>query len=281
MAEPSLPRRPGAIRPAARVPGAPDEAPDPDFWGPDRRTRRHDRARREPVPFRSTVGLDAVIERIREWRPSIGAIVIAVAALVVGVVWYQIGLGASDAGTRGASVSSGTVARTEPAATSPAPTQTSPPSSVARRSRGSLIVVHVAGAVATPGVIELPAGSRVVDALEATGGALPDADIDRLNLAAKLVDGQRVLVVRKGDPPVAEDALGLTGGEATAPAEPVNLNTASAAQFEALPGIGPVLAQAIVTERQHRGGFRSVNELRDVRGIGERRFKDLEHRVSI
>jgi len=149
-------------------------------------------------------------------------------------------------------------------------------------------VVHVAGAVTRPGVVDLAGGARIIDALEAAGGGRSDADLDRLNLAAKLVDGQRILVPRIGEPtgaataPTGSDGAGATDGDAaTAEGGLVNLNLATQAQLEALPGIGPQLAAAIISERARRGSFRSVNELRDVRGIGEKRFADLRDRVAV
>jgi competence protein ComEA len=147
------------------------------------------------------------------------------------------------------------------------------------------VVIHVAGAVARPGVVELAVGARVIDAIEAAGGGLPEADLDRLNLAAKLADGQRVLVQRVGDPAPTDPAgTGASGSSAT-PGAPtgglLNLNTATLDQLDTLPGIGPTLAAAILAERDQRGGFKSVNELRDVRGIGEKRFADLRDLVAV
>jgi competence protein ComEA len=147
--------------------------------------------------------------------------------------------------------------------------------------------VHVAGAVARPGVVDLRAGARVIDAVEAVGGAQPEGDLDRLNLAAKVSDGQRIFVAKAGeaDPAAAMgDATGAadSGSPATgAPDGKVNLNTATQAQLEELPGIGPTYAQAIIAERQRRGGFTSVNDLRSVRGIGDKRFADLAPLVTV
>jgi competence protein ComEA len=148
--------------------------------------------------------------------------------------------------------------------------------------RGPTVVVHVAGAVARPGVLLMPEGARVIDAVEGAGGATADADLDRLNLAAVLADGQRIVVLAVGAPggPGAS-GVGDPGGTATDPAGLLDLNLATAAQLEALPGIGPVLAAAILAERDRRGGFRSVNELREVRGIGEVRFADLRDLVTV
>jgi competence protein ComEA len=129
-------------------------------------------------------------------------------------------------------------------------------------------------------VVELPVGSRVIDAIEAAGGGTLIADFDQLNLAAKLTDGERVLVPKLGQ--TLSTATGLTGSSTDpAVAGPINLNTATAAELETLPGIGPALAAAIIDERERRGGFRSVNELRDVRGIGEKRFTELRDHVTV
>jgi competence protein ComEA len=207
------------------------------------------------------------------WRADarLGLAVLVVAAVVVGVVWYRIGVGGGaeaprrDAGAAPASAAGGGVVTT--ASTAPR----------------HVIVVHVAGAVATPGVVELPPGSRVIDAVEAAGGAVADADLDRLNLAAKVADGERVLVQRVGDPTSAVAGEAPTGGSDDTGSAPglVNLNTATQRDLEELPGIGPVLAGAIVDERERRGGFRSVQELRDVEGIGEKRFADLADLVTV
>ena len=148
-------------------------------------------------------------------------------------------------------------------------------------------MVHVAGAVTRPGVVELSAGSRVIDAVEAVGGAHADADLDRLNLAAKLADGQRVFVPKVGE----ADPGVVTGGDASAtgsttpdgstvrPASSTSTPRPSAVRSS--PGIGPTYAEAIIAERQRRGGFKSVNELRSVRGIGDKRFAELAPLVTV
>jgi competence protein ComEA len=139
--------------------------------------------------------------------------------------------------------------------------------------------------VVRPGIVRLRAGARVVDAIDAAGGARPDADLDRLNLAAKVADGQRVAVGLPGQPVPTEAAAGTgasaDGGAAGAATGPLDLNTATQAQIEELPGIGPVLGAAILRERDRRGGFRSVDDLRSVRGIGEKRFAELRELVTV
>ncbi|MEU1366431.1 ComEA family DNA-binding protein [Streptomyces sp. NPDC005803] len=138
---------------------------------------------------------------------------------------------------------------------------------------GQVVVVDVSGKVRHPGIHRLPAGARVADALRVAGGARPGVDLNGLNRARVLMDGEQIIV---GGPP-GSTAPGVTGGGAgpTAAAGPVSLSTATVEQLDTLPGVGPVLAQHIVDYRTQHGGFRSVDELREVNGIGDRRFADL------
>ncbi|MFD8985289.1 helix-hairpin-helix domain-containing protein [Streptomyces sp. NPDC059564] len=133
---------------------------------------------------------------------------------------------------------------------------------------GTRIVVDVSGKVRDPGVRRLPGGSRVQDALTAAGGVRPGTDTTGLNLARVLVDGEQVLVGV-----VAQPAPG--GGGGGPGSGPLSLATATVEQLDGLPGVGPVLARHIVDFRTARGGFRAVEDLRQVDGIGERRFSDL------
>ncbi|MEV5969995.1 ComEA family DNA-binding protein [Streptomyces sp. NPDC051921] len=150
----------------------------------------------------------------------------------------------------------------------------------------AVIVVDVGGKVLRPGVFTLPAGSRVTDALRAAGGVRPGTDLTGLNRARVLLDGEQVVVglpgaLASGTGPGGAGTGGATaggGGAAlgpTVPAAPLSLNTATLEQLDGLPGVGPVLARHIVEHRVEHGGFRSVAELRDVNGIGARRFADL------
>jgi competence protein ComEA len=189
------------------------------------------------------------------------------------LAWYRLGVSTSD----GAAAPS--------RADAPATTTTfaAGPSTTSTSGSGGMVVVHVAGDVARPGVVRIAAGARVVDAIHAAGGGLPDADLDRLNLAAKVADGQRVAVAKIGAPAPVEagTGAGAATGDPTTPSGPVNLNTATQAELEELPGIGPSLAAAIITEREKRGGFHDVAELQDVRGIGERRYADIKDLVAV
>lgn len=149
------------------------------------------------------------------------------------------------------------------------------------------VVVHVAGAVTSPGVVRLSAGSRVVDAVTAAGGLRADADPDRVNLAAPLTDGQRVVVPVLGQPAPAEvggTGVGSAGSGAAvggAVTGPIDLNTATAEQLDTLPGVGPSTAAAIIEHRESSGPFRSVDSLLDVRGIGEAKLDALRDLVTV
>jgi competence protein ComEA len=139
------------------------------------------------------------------------------------------------------------------------------------------IYVHVGGAVVRPGLYEIESGNRVADAVNRAGGARDDGDLDGLNLAAKVADGQKILVPVKGQ--AAEGAAG--GSEATAESPLVNLNTASQAELESLDGIGPVLAKRIVDWRQRRGRFSRVSQLNEVDGIGPKKLQALKNQVTV
>jgi competence protein ComEA len=133
------------------------------------------------------------------------------------------------------------------------------------------LYVHVVGGVRHPGLYRLPQGSRVADALARAGGATPEAQVELVNLAAPLADGQQIVVPRRGTPSVAVG--GSTGG-------PVHLNTATLEQLDALPGVGPVTAQKILAYRQEHGAFGSVDELDAVSGIGPARLDELRKVVA-
>jgi competence protein ComEA len=161
--------------------------------------------------------------------------------------------------------------RPEPVAVLASPTSGPAPAV----SASGFVVVAVAGRVRNPGLVRLPVGARVADALDAAGGALPGTDLSFLNLARKLVDGE-LIVIGVTPPPGAVDAQ--AGGASVGK---MNLNTATAAQLETLPGVGPVLAQHIVDYRTRHGGFRSIAELRQVDGVGEARYAQLKDLVEV
>ena len=173
----------------------------------------------------------------------------------------------------------------EPAPVEPAPaasptaesTAATPPAGV-RADSAATVVVSVVGSVARPGLVTLPEGARVADAVTAAGGLLPDADPASVNLAAVVSDGQQVAV---GVPGAAAAGGSVGGTDATSGAGPVDLNAATAPDLDALPGIGPVLAQRIVEHRERNGPFRSVEQLDDVPGIGPTTYAELAELVTV
>jgi competence protein ComEA len=151
---------------------------------------------------------------------------------------------------------------------------------------GTTLVVSVVGKVRRPGLVRVPDGARVADVIASAGGPLPRADLTALNLARRVADGEQIPV---GVPPPADSAPGtgppgaaapgIAGG--TAPGGKVDLNRATLEQLDTLPGVGPVTAQRILDWRTQHGRFSSVDQLREVEGIGERRFSQLRTQVTV
>lgn len=140
-----------------------------------------------------------------------------------------------------------------------------------------VVVLHVHGAVGEPGIVELPLGSRVVDAIAAARGPTDDADLGAVNLARVVADGEQLYVPRVGEaPPPA--AGGATGPDASGR---VNINTADAAALETLAGVGPALAARIIAWREQNGPFRSVDELTAVSGIGPKTLDGMRDQVTV
>jgi competence protein ComEA len=148
--------------------------------------------------------------------------------------------------------------------------------SPARGATAAKLYVDVVGAVRRPGLYRLPRGSRVADALARAGGATAKAQLELVNLAARLADGEQVVVPRRG----AAVALAPGGAGGGAPSGPVHLNSATLEQLDALPGIGPVTAQKILTYRQQHGAFGSFAELDAIPGIGPARLEQLRGLVA-
>ncbi|MBO9047327.1 ComEA family DNA-binding protein [Curtobacterium flaccumfaciens pv. flaccumfaciens] len=231
------------------------------------------------------------------------AVALAAVVVVVAVVVVLVGALVSGGG-EGAGGTGGVVVRGAPTAGAasggPSPSAGASAGAAPSAPGAGRVVVHVLGAVRRSGVIELPASSRVGDALERAGGATEDADLDRLNLARVLTDGERLYVPRVGQQevpealgPVADGAAagptagagagggsgtGSSGGEGSAV---VDLNTADQTALETLPGIGPGLAGRIIAWRDEHGRFTAVEDLLDVSGIGDVRFAELRDRVRV
>jgi len=140
----------------------------------------------------------------------------------------------------------------------------------------SPLSIHVAGCVLEPGVYHLPHGSIVEDAITEAGGALDDAELDRVNLAQQLEDGQRIYLPCAEETPLPEvSALEETTGNR------LNINTATSAELELLPGIGPALAESIITYREEHGPFTSIDQLEDVSGIGPSKLAMIEDLIAV
>jgi competence protein ComEA len=248
-----------------RPPTVADPVPEPAAAGPVRSPRR---------PSWRT----AVLERLPVWvQLRCGMELRTVAALAGVLVLAAVFAAHHFWAGRPRTVQPPPVAR---AATSPVGQVTGGSATPAVRPSAAEVVVDVAGKVRAPGVRHLPAGARVTDALKAAGGPLPGADTSGLNLARPLTDGEQVVV---GQPVAPAEAAGSRGGGAAQASGtgggtggPLSLNTATAEQLDALPGVGPVLARRIVEYRTEHGAFTSVSQLRQVTGVGERRFQELQ-----
>jgi competence protein ComEA len=224
-------------------------------------------------------------------RQRVAVALLALAALLVaGLLWVRAAPhlgGGPDAGpaaltdqstgqddAAGSGATGGAGAAAGPGQTLPrAAPDTSPGSDPSGR-----LAVHVAGHVRHPGLVRLPAGSRVQDAIRAAGGATSGADLDAVNLARKLIDGEQVLLPGPGDPPPPLPS-GATPAPGT-PAAPLDLNTATVEQLDTLPGVGEVTAGRIVAYRTAHP-FTGVDELLEVPGIGQRRFEQLKDLVTV
>ncbi|MGE7432628.1 helix-hairpin-helix domain-containing protein [Kitasatospora sp. NPDC001175] len=268
---------PAALDPVARRSAVPEPAvPEPDVRGLDIADRVPTPAARLPAPT-DAVDRPAGARRRRVRLPSLHSglaldrrAVLGLTVLLLLAVGYAVQhfwLGRPEA----VAIPT-TVVTPSPAVAAPGsggdPSASSPP-----RPSGAVVVVEVTGKVQHPGLRTLPSGSRVADAVNAAGGPLPDTDTSGVNLARLLTDGEQIVVGAPADqpPPVA----------AAGPRRPLSLNQATVEQLDTLPGVGPTLAQRIVTFRQEHGGFRSLEQLRQVSGIGARKFSDLRALLTL
>lgn len=240
----------------------PPAIPPPDWRAPSgadlARPASADGSAPEPSDVPPAAGDGRPAGRVsRRWRldpgrpgvRALAAAVAVVAAIAAGVAWWS--------------------------RPTPEPVRARPAGSVGQQpsaSPSALLVVALSGRVRRPGLVRLPAGARVADAIAAAGGALPGTDLGYLNLARKVGDGE--LIVVGGVPAGGAPSAGAAG-------QKVDLNVATAADLDALPGVGPVTAQRIVDYRTQHGPFHSIDELRQIDGIGAAKFEQLKDLVTV
>ncbi|MCU0269877.1 MAG: helix-hairpin-helix domain-containing protein [Acidimicrobiales bacterium] len=274
---------------------APDPAP-----GPSASDALSALAASPPGPWAELGGRARVL--VLRWLRTpaglLSAVALGAVLAVVGVVASGGGAPGDEGGGVAVSLPLAPGAGGDPA-DSAGPTGEAGPSPSPTGTAAGVIWVHVAGAVARPGLYGLPASARVADAVGAAGGFAGHADLDRVNLAAPLTDGARLYVPALGQetpPPVPagagggpsgpdgeEGSPGADGGDAPPPggAALVDLNTATAEELDRLPGVGPTTAAAIIDHRERNGPFASVDQLADVKGIGEAKLEAVRDLVTV
>ncbi|MCD9141779.1 ComEA family DNA-binding protein [Streptomyces albireticuli] len=256
-----FPGVPAPVRDGPGPPGRDADAPDPGRGGAGWRSALGERL---PLWVRLRCGIEP------RTLGALAVVLVAACAFAVHHFWAGRPGPVRPPDRRLPAVSAAGAER----AASADPTGVPPAARADGPSRGTGVVVDVAGKVPRPGLQRLPAGSRVADALEAAGGARPGTDTTGLNRARVLTDGEQIVVGASPQAPPPPGGPAPPGGPG-APAGPISLNTATAEQLDALPGVGPVLARHILDYRARNGGFRSVDDLRHVNGIGTRRLTDL------
>jgi competence protein ComEA len=268
---PPVPAEPPAPPP---VPSVPAESPASAASGPGRHAARPAAAR---VRWRAAL-CDRLSPSVRSAMDGtfsghhLGVLAVVLAAGLAITAWWVLSGRPEQQPVPSASFGPSTIApdADEPTASPTSPTGGSP-------SAGELIV-DVAGKVRRPGIVTLPLGSRVIDALEAAGGARPGVDLADLNLARVLVDGEQILV---GLTPAVAPSSATTATGSPSIGSLVNINTADQATLETLPGVGPVTAQAILDWRADNGVFTTVDELLEVDGIGDVTLAELRDLVTV
>lgn len=282
-------------RAAPSVAVEPQESDDLDPWDEDEQVRPRSRGRhRASVPQDPLVPATVRGARWRVSRRAAGGTLLALAVLA-GVIALRTG----SPGEGATVVPARSVQETSAPSAAGSPSEPAVPvidavpgtvlgSDLGSQASGAELVVHVVGQVVEPGLVRLAAGSRVADAVEAAGGATPEADLSRVNLARAVVDGEQVVLPLPGEPvvaapaPVAGGAPGPGSSGAGGPGgAPVDLNTADLSGLDGLPGIGPVLAQRILDWRTENGRFVSVDELGEVTGIGDKLLSRLRDSVTV
>jgi competence protein ComEA len=234
--------------------------PEPSTWddevSPSTSDGRHAAVDRFlPVGMRG-----GLVDPGRRGAAALILVVVLSAAVVAGLVWRSR-------------------PHAEPVRTPAALTAATAPA--ARSSAAPSLVLAVTGRVRRPGVVTVPAGARVIDALRAAGGPVPGVDLSLLNLARKVADGELIAVGVPGVPAGVDPGGPASGGTQAGGGGRVNLNTATLEQLDSLPGVGPVLAQRILDWRAASGPFTTVDQLREVTGIGDAKYQDLKDQVTV
>ncbi|QXG75505.1 ComEA family DNA-binding protein [Modestobacter sp. L9-4] len=265
----------------ARGGWVPEEEPEPDEWDDDAAVTA---ARPEPeadlalpggLGRHRSPGRTARLDPGRRGSWALWVAAVVAGAAMVGWTW----LGRPAVEPVPAAVS--TAAQPDSRSSDPAPAEPTAAPPTATLPPAGTVVVSVVGMVAVPGLVTLPAGSRVADALDAAGGLLPEADPASVNAAAVLSDGQQIAIGVPGAVAPGVDAAAGDPATAAGGGGLLDLNAATAGDLDALPGIGPVLAQRIVDHRTAHGPFTSVDQLDDVSGIGPAIFAALAERVRV
>ena len=205
-------------------------------------------------------------------RQIIAYVVLAVAVIAVGARYVITSRGTG--GSTGQTLVLSSASPSPPSAL-PSPSPSAPD-----------VVVYVCGAVRSPGVVRLPSTARIADALKVAGGATSSAELSAVNLAARLADGQQIIVPRRGEAPAAGGAAasatsGAAGSTMAGPAAPININTASLEELDTLDGVGPATAQKIIDYRTANGGFKTIDEIKEVSGIGDAKFAAMKDSVTV
>ncbi|MFI5708914.1 helix-hairpin-helix domain-containing protein [Kribbella sp. NPDC051620] len=207
------------------------------------------------------------------WTLSPRHVVVLALILLAGLLWAAFALFRTNPEpipNPPGSFTSGTPVATPSSAPQPSSTPKSPVT----------VVVDVAGKVRRPGLVHAPAGSRVADVLAAAGGALPGVDLTTLNLARQVTDGEQIIVGAPATGPAGPPTPAHPAGTAATPANtPIDLNTATLAQLDSLPGVGPVLAQRILDWRNEHGRFTTTDELQEIPGVGPKKYESLKPHV--
>jgi len=261
---------------AVRAPMTPPPPAPPPAQGPAQ----------GPVPADAAPGLLERLTRlpIRADPGRRGAIALGVAVLVTAVVTggWVLSTRPHALAVSGGRADPAAVASAQSAAASAGSLKPDPrPRPASSTASAPTLVVDIAGKVRHPGLYRLPPGSRVDDAVRAAGGGLPGVDLTNLNLAAKIVDGQQIAVGMPGAVTGAGASGASPGSTASAVTAPLDINSATLAQLETLPGVGPVLGQHILDWRAAHGRFSATDQLREVPGIGDVKFAALRPRVTV